>query len=288
MPRDLLPLLEGVDHQRVGTRHHESQPGGALRHGDPRRGVSGLPLADEGLVGRGDGHVEGDLVTGKPFPDTLGIEGRLELADSARPKGARHGVDDAVDVVQRQGVEYTVAGRPAPGVDEGSNLGLDVGVSRYDSLGPPCRPACVEDHGGPFGGDLGQAVSCGAFVEQLRGQDETEPPRLRDRPQPIGELGVRDDHGCIGIVNRVLELGIGVRHRKRDGHAARTPDAPLRGHVLEAGRCKEGDSRPGQIGGAREQRRRRAGRGIQQGAVRVFPGVVDNRGAVSMDRCASE
>ena len=193
-----------------------------------------------------------------------------------------------MDVVERQHVQDTVVGSPAPGVDEGRDLGLDVGVGRHDSLGPPGRSARVEDHRSPVDSDIRQGLFDDRSLEQLRSEDEPQPPSLGDRPKRLGELGMRHDYGCIGVVDRVFELGLGVRHGERDRYAARTPDAPLHGNVLEAGGREKGDPRLGKIGSAGEQHGRGAGRGFQEGAVRVFPRVVDNGGAVAMDRCASE
>ena len=288
VPRDLLPPFECVHHQGVRAGDHEPQPGSAPRHGGPLRGVGGLPLADQRLVGGWDGHVERQAASRQPLPDPPGVERRLELARGPYPERAGHGVDDAVDVVERKHVQDAVVGCPPPGVDEGRDLRLDIGVGRHDALGPPGRSARVQDHRGPVGGDVRQGLFHDWVVEQLRGQDETQPSRLRDRPQPFSELGMRDDYGCVGVVHRVLEFNIGVRHGERDRYTARPPDAPLHGHVLEAGRGEKGDPRLCQVGSFREQRGSSAGGGLQQGAVRKVPRVVDHGGAVAMKVCSPD
>ena len=193
-----------------------------------------------------------------------------------------------MDVVEWKDIQDAVVRSPSPGIDEGRDLGLDIGVGCHDTLGTPGRPACVKDHRGPVYADIRKTLLYDRVFEKLRGKDEPQPASLGYRPKPLRESRMGHDRGRIGVVDRVFELGIGMRYGERDRYSTRPPDAPLHGHELEAGRREKGDPGATEIDIAGKQAGRNAGRAFHEDAIREGPRVVNHGGAVAMECCSPD
>ncbi len=123
-------------------------------------------------------------------------------------------------VVQRQAQENAVVGRPLPSIDQGFDLGGDVGVGCDYSLGTAGGAAGVEDHGATVGRDISEIMSGfridvrsdvwpAGVREQLLVRERAGVAGCHDRLEQGGGLRIEDQSRCLSIVDEVFQFGPG-------------------------------------------------------------------------------
>ena len=192
-------------------------------------------------------------------PDARRVPGgsrraRPEFARRAGPERAGQGVDEAVNMVERQRVQDAVVRRPAPGGGERGDLGREVAVGGESAPWGAGGAAGVDEEGG--GGGVGWGRGCGGMGigwgpggggRRVAGWGQRE---NGGRPRPrggreeggLGEGGVGDDHAGTGVVQHVFEFGEGMGDSERHRNAAPRPDTQLYRHVGAPRRDQVGDS----------------------------------------------
>ena len=181
---------------------------------------------------------------GDAVPHGIGVEAREHLAGRAGPQGAGNNVDDAVHVVQGQAEEDAIVGRPLPGVDQSLDLGGDVGVGCDYAFGTAGGAAGVEDHGATVGRDIRSDVwrVRWCVCDELLVRECAEAAGCGDWLKQGSGLRIEDQSRYLGIIDKVLQLGLGGVERQGDGNSAGAPDAPLRGYPRKSGRDEKSDA----------------------------------------------
>ena len=150
-----------------------------------------------------------------------------------------------MDVVQGKNVEDVVLFAPAPGMDEGFYLRLEIAMGGHDPLGFAGGAAGIEDRCRAFRSDLGQRRQ--GSSSRLRWIEQATPSRGCKRAKALGEVS-RDEGGIrFGVREDVLQLRRGVGEAEWNGNAAGLPDSPEARHIMEAGGDEKDDARAAQI-----------------------------------------
>ena len=153
---EFAPLFEQLD--RAGRRAGNVQPHG-LEARAGRGGGFRVPLfeiLDQLDVDRGHRHEHIVSSRRDPGGDLRQIEPGEQIHPRPRPQPATEDVDDAVNVMQRQEQRDDVIFGPAPGVDQGGDLGADRPVGAHRSLGLARGAAGEQHHGAAAWVDLRQ------------------------------------------------------------------------------------------------------------------------------------
>ena len=279
---DLPPAPVGLGGERGRARDHEARVAGGPADQFPALGGHALPRPDEAHVHGGHAHEDGDAQAREAAPDRIGVETREELDRGTLPERAQQGVDDAVHMVQGEGVQNPVAARDFPGPGDALDLVSGGGVGGDHALGLPGGAAGVDDVRGARFGDDREGRRVGHGREQVgetragrtpEGIDDVGPrdaARLRRRHRLLFRARVQEHQLRVGVLDEGHQLRDRMRQRQRDHHAPRAPGAPLRGDVREAGGRQEDDAGLLEVGAsAQEKVRHPFGHG-EQVAVAAF------------------
>jgi hypothetical protein len=177
--------------------------------------------------------------------------------------------------MERQDVQDAVVRRPFPGIHEGGDLRLEIGVRGDHALGVTGGAAGVHHQGAATRLHVRQrraraprrigGVAAIRRVERRRrrhrhrgrgiaalGRDQRHRGRSR-LARALSQLLVRDQQRRRRVGENPRHLGRRVRYAERNRYGAGTPDRPLCRHVIEARGLEIGDALAIEIGATAEQ-----------------------------------
>ena len=214
MAGPLLPVAVGLGEERRRAGHEEAHvrdrlPGQARMAKQAR--VEGRNPHQRGRARQEAHHL-------------LGVEFRAEQHRGIGQEGHVRGHEQAVRVVDRQGVDQDVVGRELPGVAQREGVRDEVAVRQHRTLGAPGRARRVEDGGEVVRLDHGGREGVRLLVGEVRQRPGPASVQRLDRDvaresrDGIAPSGVADDELRLRVPDEILDL------RRRVGGVERKVD----------------------------------------------------------------
>ena len=254
MARARLEVVKGLLEQRRRARDEQADAGAA-------RGRQPVLRQQAGIVGR---HAHHDRRARQRFERLGGIEARQEQQARAGEQSGVAGDEQAVHVVQRQGVEQRVRLAEAPGVDQRQRVRGEIAVGQHGALGAPGGARGVEQRREVVVADRRDRRLRRLLVESLDQIALTVGVQRHD----LGRSARRAPRSRRAWPGRTRSAP--ARHRRRNSRARRACR-----RCSAAGRPRPGAGRRGRAAGSPRSSRpgpRPGRRGRPQGAPGAPPG----------------
>ena len=249
-----LEGLEGLDEQRRRARDEEPHVAAGLA---VERGL-GQQARIEGR------HAHHDRGAWQQADHGLGVEARQEqhLRTAQQNGVARH--EEAVGVIDRQGVEQHVVGGKAPEPRQGIGVGAQVAVAEHRAFRPAGGPRGVENPGQVVGLERRAvevrieamaALDQRARAARIQCEERRDAVGARQRANLLGACRVGDHHAWLRVTQKIVDLGRAIGRIERQVGGT----DPQAGKVKQQGRGRFFDLCGDAVALRHAERRKQAG-----------------------------
>ena len=209
VPGSLLEGAEGIGEQR--RRAGDEQP-----HVPADFPVEARLFQKPGVERR---HAHEHRRSRQPAEDGVDVELRQKQNRRAVQHRAVQRHEQAVDMIDRQGVEQHVPRHPAPIAVQSQGVGRQVGVAQHRPLRPARRPRGIENRrqivvgaefDGRVDGHIDAALGQRTAVVGAEGEDVRHTDLFRRSPVFFVAPGSADQQVWLGVLHEVADLGGGI------------------------------------------------------------------------------